>query len=176
MAQDWPPPNPPGWEYPSWGDAEHGDGEPSKIDNVTLVSLGDMGPSKVALQIQRVIQPALRENLGWTRELLAEALRGAPGGVNGHVSSCQCVLLRERVGSCGHFSLVAVLGDGLRSPGGLCTFFKGLGPGNPYTPMGFGLKFVHLYCTLRGRFWGLFNHPDGGCQLIDSLGSDRENP
>ena len=73
-----PPPNPPGWEYPSWGDVEHGDGEPSKIDNVTLVSLGDMGPSKVALQIQRVIQPALRENLGWTRELLAEGPAGSP--------------------------------------------------------------------------------------------------
>ena len=26
----------------------------------------------------------MRENLGWTRELLAEALRGASGGVNGH--------------------------------------------------------------------------------------------
>jgi len=51
---------------------------------VTIGAAGDLGPAKVKLLIQRVIQPALRENLPWTRNLLSEILRGAPGGTNGH--------------------------------------------------------------------------------------------
>lgn len=88
MANDWTPPTPPGWEYrPPENTPNTIPAAPpvaSRMEPVKVAAVGDLGPAKVQLLISRVIQPALREQLPWTRNLLSEILRGAPGGTNGH--------------------------------------------------------------------------------------------
>jgi|GEM_PF-5297215 len=103
MAEPWNPPTPNGWDFYAPPKPAPPPPKPAPKAAARLVPIAGMGDtaavSKVETLISRVIQPAIRANLSWTRGILAEALGGAPRSVNGHAKPAEAVRIFEFVKS-----------------------------------------------------------------------------
>lgn len=103
MAETWTPPTPRAWQWtPPPPIAPAKPATPirarSTVAGIPLTGTPDtQTEKKVSLLIERVIRPALRQSLGWTRGILAEALRGATKGVDGHQKATLAIRIFEYV-------------------------------------------------------------------------------